>query len=448
MKKSLLFAIIVLSINASAQSKHPTSPSMETVRGRIEKTGIKTSDIAAKMNLGQVFKHKAPNQGSLIQVIDSTFWWQWDTLSTGWKIYSKGIDYLYDSKNNLTSILWQSWNGTTWVNSYKNLCTYDANNNLTSELDQNWNGSGWVNSHIHLSTYDANNNLTNNLYQTWNGSGWVNSHKYLSTYNANNYLTNELDQDWNGSVWVNTDQYTYSYNVNNNFTSELSQTWNGTTWVNTTQYTYTYDADNNRISGLIQGWVGNGWVNSFQYTYSYNANNKVTSGLCQIWNNSAWVNSNLSTYSYDANNNRTSESDQTWNGTTWVNSTQYTSTYDASNFEKSYSRKNWDSSGAKITDGDSSYYYYHTVLGIYEFTSNFNTLKIYPNPAKDNITLELSEAIKESNLAIIDIDGQQLITRQITSPKTQLDISALPSGVYFVRLTSEKSVLTGKFIKQ
>jgi len=332
MKKSLLFAIIVLSINASAQSKHPTSPSMETVRGRIEKTGIKTSDIAAKMNLGQVFKHKAPNQGSLIQVIDSTFWWQWDTLSTGWKIYSKGIDYLYDSKNNLTSILWQSWNGTTWVNSYKNLCTYDANNNLTSELDQNWNGSGWVN-----------------------------SHKYLSTYNANNYLTNELDQDWNGSVWVNTDQYTYSYNVNNNFTSELSQT---------------------------------------------------------------------------------------WNGTTWVNSTQYTSTYDASNFEKSYSRKNWDSSGAKITDGDSSYYYYHTVLGIYEFTSNFNTLKIYPNPAKDNITLELSEAIKESNLAIIDIDGQQLITRQITSPKTQLDISALPNGVYFVRLTSEKSVLTGKFIKQ
>ena len=83
MKKSLLFVIISLSISAFAQSKHPTSPSMEKVRGRMEKTGIKTSDIASEMNLGQVFKHNAPNQGSLIQLFDSTFWWQWDTLSSG-----------------------------------------------------------------------------------------------------------------------------------------------------------------------------------------------------------------------------------------------------------------------------------------------------------------------------------------------------------------------------
>ena len=44
--------------------------------------------------------------------------------------------------------------------------------------------------------------------------------------------------------------------------------------------------------------------------------------------------------------------------------------------------------------------------------------------------------------------SQQLITRQITEPKTQIDISNLPSGVYFVRLAGERMVKVGKFIKQ
>jgi hypothetical protein len=52
------------------------------------------------------------------------------------------------------------------------------------------------------------------------------------------------------------------------------------------------------------------------------------------------------------------------------------------------------------------------------------------------------------NLTIVDIEGQELITRQITEPKTQIDISNLPSGVYFVRLINDKTVEVGKFVKE
>jgi hypothetical protein len=45
------------------------------------------------------------------------------------------------------------------------------------------------------------------------------------------------------------------------------------------------------------------------------------------------------------------------------------------------------------------------------------------------------------------IEGQQLVTRQITHPKTQIDISNLPSGVYFVRLTSDRTAEVVKFVK-
>jgi hypothetical protein len=75
-------------------------------------------------------------------------------------------------------------------------------------------------------------------------------------------------------------------------------------------------------------------------------------------------------------------------------------------------------------------------------------LLLYPNPATDEISVDISEKAYGSNLAIINIEGQQLITRQITEPKTQIDISTLPSGVYIVRLTGERTVTVGKIIKQ
>jgi len=47
----------------------------------------------------------------------------------------------------------------------------------------------------------------------------------------------------------------------------------------------------------------------------------------------------------------------------------------------------------------------------------------------------------------MNINGEELITRQITEPKTQLDISTLPSGVYVVKLVGEKGVQVGKVVK-
>lgn len=447
MKKTLLFAIIALSFNAFSQSKHPTSHAMGTVRGRMENPGIKTSDIGSKMNPGRIFKHEAPDQGSLIRLFDSTYEWQWDTLSSGWKIAAKGIDYIYDSKNNLTSDIWQNWNGNVWVNSNKYLNTYDGSNNCTIALSQTWNGSAWVNSDQYTSSFDANNNQTAWLAQNWNGSAWVNSDQYTYSYDANNILTIELYQTWNGSGWVNQNQDTYSYDSNNNRTGDLYQSWNGSGWVNSGQWSFTYDANNNLISELFQSWNSSGWVNSILTTYSYDSKNNLTSDLFQTWNGSAWANYMKDLNTYDSNNNLINDLRQIFNGTTWVNYDQFLFSYDASKIENNYSAKYWDNTGTAVTSGDSISYYYHTVMGINDLSSNVSTVKIYPNPATDKITIELSEAIKECNLAIIDVEGQQLIIYVVTRQQMQVDISSLPQGLYFIRLTSNKTVITGKFIK-
>ena len=73
---------------------------------------------------------------------------------------------------------------------------------------------------------------------------------------------------------------------------------------------------------------------------------------------------------------------------------------------------------------------------------------VYPNPATDKITIETPVTSINGQLSIMDVNGQQLITRQVTDPKTQIDISTLAAGIYFVRVTHGMTVETGKIIKQ
>jgi len=447
MKKVVLFAILALSINASAQSKHPKLPSVENIQGRMENTGIKTFDIHSERNFGQAIKHQTPDQCSLIQLYDSIYEWHWDTLSNGWKINNKYINYVYDAKNNLTSYIEQTWDGSIWMN-YHYIYTYDVNKNLTSYIEQIRNGSVWVNFWQCIFTYDINSNQTNELEQEWNGSGWVNWRQNNCTYDADKNLTISISQNWDGSVWVNDLQWLCTYDANNNLTSELNQYWgNGNVWVNKYQYTYTYDTNNNLINELYQCWNGSEWVNSVQRIYTYDANNNRTSELVQDWYSNIWMNSSHYIYIYDANSDLTRELWQSWNGRVWVNYGQRNYTYDANNFEKSDSYKVWNSAGNMVTRGDSTYNYFHTVLGINNLLSKSNTLKIYPNPSSDNITIETSVTPAKSQLSIMNLNGQQLITRQITEPKTIIDISTLPSGVYFLRLTNDRTVKVGKLIK-
>lgn len=84
-------------------------------------------------------------------------------------------------------------------------------------------------------------------------------------------------------------------------------------------------------------------------------------------------------------------------------------------------------------------------VGMNDLSSKSSTLKTYPNPTSTEVTIE---SPTKGQLSILNLCGKQLINRQITEPKTVIDISNLPSGVYFGRATGEKMVQVGKFVKQ
>ncbi|MBL7895034.1 MAG: T9SS type A sorting domain-containing protein [Bacteroidia bacterium] len=83
--------------------------------------------------------------------------------------------------------------------------------------------------------------------------------------------------------------------------------------------------------------------------------------------------------------------------------------------------------------------------GINEYNLD-NSLVIYPNPASNNINIQLSNS-KSAKVEIINQFGQVVKTVNIESNNDNINISELSSGVYFVKTLSENKTSVKKLIK-
>lgn len=84
---------------------------------------------------------------------------------------------------------------------------------------------------------------------------------------------------------------------------------------------------------------------------------------------------------------------------------------------------------------------------IVQNTNEKNSIKVYPNPVTDNVTLETSVYTKGNCLSICNITGQELIKQQINSSITHINMGCFRSGIYFVKVLNDKSVDVVKIIK-
>ena len=85
-----------------------------------------------------------------------------------------------------------------------------------------------------------------------------------------------------------------------------------------------------------------------------------------------------------------------------------------------------------------------TSINNYENSNNFS---IYPNPANDKIKLELN-VLKNSIVSIYNIQGQLLLQQAIKHYQTEIDISSFARGMYFVKVETDKGIVSKKFIKE
>ena len=89
------------------------------------------------------------------------------------------------------------------------------------------------------------------------------------------------------------------------------------------------------------------------------------------------------------------------------------------------------------------------VLSSIEETDNHLLFKLYPSLASEFINIELGETQSNSNneLKILDKQGHVINALKLDHKTSQIDISHLPNGVYFVKVHSKNKTSIKKFVK-
>lgn len=85
--------------------------------------------------------------------------------------------------------------------------------------------------------------------------------------------------------------------------------------------------------------------------------------------------------------------------------------------------------------------------GINNMNNESTFLRVYPNPATEKIIIETSQISDQGTISIMNGQGQEILTRKIDSFTNEIQINNLSSGVYFVKLISEKDISIAKFVK-
>jgi hypothetical protein len=82
-------------------------------------------------------------------------------------------------------------------------------------------------------------------------------------------------------------------------------------------------------------------------------------------------------------------------------------------------------------------------------TGDVQKVDVFPNPVNNIVNINLTGYTGKSDLSLFDVNGRIVLNRQVSATNTPLDISALPAGVYMLRIKNGgKDVTMTKIIKQ
>lgn len=115
--------------------------------------------------------------------------------------------------------------------------------------------------------------------------------------------------------------------------------------------------------------------------------------------------------------------------------------------------------GDTFTNDASIYFDYNFPIVTNKATSTFKTLgtqdfefsnyfTLYPNPAKEVLNITAKETIEMQSISVYNTLGQLVLVVLDVEKISQIDVSNLASGNYFIKINSDKGTSNTKFIKE
>ena len=89
---------------------------------------------------------------------------------------------------------------------------------------------------------------------------------------------------------------------------------------------------------------------------------------------------------------------------------------------------------------------YQDFVGLSEFNTDKFGFKYFPNPSSRKLFFEYNEALHLNKISFYNLLNQEILV--FDEPKKELDISALPTGIYYLKVESNKGIKTFKLMKE
>jgi plastocyanin len=72
---------------------------------------------------------------------------------------------------------------------------------------------------------------------------------------------------------------------------------------------------------------------------------------------------------------------------------------------------------------------------------------MFPNPASDNITIQLPSGTENATVQFYDYLGRLALSKKVTRTKDEVAVSSLSKGVYVLKVVTEDKIGSQKFVK-
>ena len=315
-------------------------------------------------------------------------------------------------------------------------------------------------------TYDQSNNVVKlDGYQLLNGS-WKHVYSMYYTYDDNgNVLSRSNYNSFGGSSFTLGGTYLYFYEDNKLTSWKMYMS--GTDLVEQCQISYN---DNNQvILEFVQDtWRSGAMEDSWKIEYIYNSDGTIQTSKPSIWNGFSWDFPGAEWFYYDADKNcikwEHKSGDRVTNRREYEYDMDFTvdqivfpvtpedriETKRLVEMQNMVVLQHWyteNDQGELIYICDYIYDYdYIGTAGIRDQGLPMDTMRMYPNPASDLITVSSANNII-ININVLDTTGK-VVHRQtnLNNKKANVDVSNLQSGVYYIRSLTAKGIITQKLI--
>lgn len=335
--------------------------------------------------------------------------------------------------------------------------TYDAGNNRTMTFDYTYSTSTSSLQPMGktTNTYTAGQ-LTESVQQLYNTatSAYVNQSKRIYVYTGGN-MTEYRYEVWDpagAGAWKPYSRNTYTYDGNNNQLSQQLENWNGATsaYENTNLVEYGYDANNNMTSYIHKQWISGAWQNWARYIYVYDGANKMVADSNYQWNtaNSVYDLYTVSTMHYTANLRDTTIT-RTWTGSSMDTTMRTVNTYNSLGQLTRWHTQNYTAGTWTYGLGNYDYkYYYNGFTNVAQATAATIGVNVYPNPAQDVLTIQLStKETQPYTVAIYSTTGALVRQWQETgAARRTLPVGDLQAGTYILTTGNGREKTATQFV--